>query len=130
MKKKITLSFKEFFKIISEMWFNLFLFFYFFQKFHLTIQRVNLYMCIHANNFSIVCFLLFLHYTYLHNFIAFYRKGSGSACRSVYGGFVHWKAGTKTDGSDSIAVQLAPKSHWPEMRVIILVVRTLSLTLV
>ena len=34
------------------------------------------------------------------------RQGSGSACRSVYGGFVKWEMGEKEDGSDSIAVQV------------------------
>lgn len=50
------------------------------------------------------------------------RLGSGSACRSVYGGFVRWHAGIKLDGSDSFASQIAPSSHWPEMRALILVV--------
>lgn len=50
------------------------------------------------------------------------RQGSGSACRSIYGGFVHWKAGKDDLGSDSTAVQIATESHWPEMRIIILVV--------
>lgn len=50
------------------------------------------------------------------------RMGSGSACRSVFGGFVRWHAGNKPDGSDSFAEQLFPADHWPEMCVVILVV--------
>src|SRR5699024_2576615 len=40
------------------------------------------------------------------------RQGSGSACRSIYGGFAEWQKGHKEDGSDSYAVQIAPKNHW------------------
>lgn len=50
------------------------------------------------------------------------RLGSGSACRSIYGGFVQWHSGKLEDGSDSIATQVADSEHWPEMRVLVLVV--------
>ncbi|KAK5073996.1 diphosphomevalonate decarboxylase [Lithohypha guttulata] len=50
------------------------------------------------------------------------RQGSGSACRSLMGGYVAWRAGTARDGSDSIAEEIAPVSHWPNLKALILVV--------
>jgi diphosphomevalonate decarboxylase len=76
------------------------------------------------------------------------RQGSGSASRSMYGGFVRWQMGQREDGHDSIAVQVADENvsifnscrtyfrfskvldatnalhnqHWPEIRAVILVV--------
>jgi diphosphomevalonate decarboxylase len=40
------------------------------------------------------------------------RMGSGSAARSLWGGFVRLDAGTADDGSDCIARQLFEANHW------------------
>ncbi|WP_373894735.1 diphosphomevalonate decarboxylase [Virgibacillus natechei] len=40
------------------------------------------------------------------------RQGSGSATRSIYGGFAQWQKGELADGSDSYAVPIAPQDHW------------------
>jgi diphosphomevalonate decarboxylase len=49
------------------------------------------------------------------------RYGSGSACRSIEGGFVEWARGNSADGSDSYGRQLFSKEHWPELRMVIAV---------
>jgi len=49
------------------------------------------------------------------------RQGSGSATRSLYGGFVKWEMGSEADGSDSIAIQVADEKHWDDMEMLILV---------
>ena len=50
------------------------------------------------------------------------RQGSGSASRSIIGGFVEWHRGQKEDGSDSYAECIAPKEHWLEFTMIATIV--------
>jgi len=49
------------------------------------------------------------------------RQGSGSACRSLWGGWVTWAAGQAEDGSDSHGTPLAPVDHW-NLKVIVALV--------
>ncbi|MEK6805180.1 MAG: diphosphomevalonate decarboxylase [Pseudomonadota bacterium] len=41
------------------------------------------------------------------------RQGSGSAARSIFGGYVEWARGTRADGSDSVAKPLLDADAWP-----------------
>jgi diphosphomevalonate decarboxylase len=51
------------------------------------------------------------------------RFGSGSAARSVYGGFVEWQAGRRPDGSDCYARPLYSEDHWPALVDVVVFVR-------
>jgi diphosphomevalonate decarboxylase len=51
------------------------------------------------------------------------RFGSGSACRSVFGGFVEWKAGRRADGQDCFAESVYGPDHWPELIDLVVLVR-------
>jgi len=46
------------------------------------------------------------------------RCGSGSAARSIFGGYVEMNEGSATDGSDCVARELAPSDYWP-IRVVV-----------
>jgi diphosphomevalonate decarboxylase len=46
------------------------------------------------------------------------RRGSGSAARSIYGGFVEMLPGILSDGTDAIAVPIAPVDHW-DVRIVV-----------
>lgn len=48
-----------------------------------------------------------------HDLSILARRGSGSAARSLFGGFVEMHKGTQPDGSDSFAEPLAEAGHWP-----------------
>lgn len=41
------------------------------------------------------------------------RRGSGSAARSLFGGFVGMDQGVRSDGEDAQAYPIAPSTHWP-----------------
>lgn len=47
------------------------------------------------------------------------RRGSGSASRSIEGGFVRWNRGKRPDGKDSFGEQLFDEAHWPDLRLLV-----------
>ena len=83
-------------------------------------MRACLPVCLLA--VSALCDLCAVEETYPGELSTIARQGSGSSCRSLYGGFVKWEMGTNVDGSDSRAVQVADETHWPEIEALILVV--------
>jgi len=75
-----------------------------------------------ASGFCCLVFALSKIYNVVGDISAIARVGSGSACRSLFGGWVAWEKGVEEDGSDSIAVPIASETHWREMQVLVLVV--------
>ncbi|MBU0636341.1 diphosphomevalonate decarboxylase [Candidatus Micrarchaeota archaeon] len=52
------------------------------------------------------------------------RRGSGSASRSIEGGFVQWLRGEDSEGKDSFAEQILKPEAWSEFRMIVNIVGT------
>jgi diphosphomevalonate decarboxylase len=50
------------------------------------------------------------------------RRGSGSASRSIFGGFVEWQAGHRPDGQDCYARPVFPPDHWPALRDLVVMI--------
>ncbi|KAH9281554.1 Diphosphomevalonate decarboxylase [Echinococcus granulosus] len=75
-----------------------------------------------ASGLASLAFGLSTLYHLEEDIAALARRGSGSACRSMYGGVVHWKRSATDDKHSSSSVeQLFPHTHWPELRVLICV---------
>jgi diphosphomevalonate decarboxylase len=51
------------------------------------------------------------------------RQGSGSAARSIFGGFVHMHRGDDKSGMDAVAEQLYDENYW-DLRLLILITST------
>ena len=63
------------------------------------------------------------HEEFPHQLSTIARQGSGSACRSLYGGCVAWRHGhASNQWQDSGAEPIANEQHWPELRAVIAVV--------
>lgn len=56
------------------------------------------------------------------------RHGSGSAARSIFGGFVEMAAGTRADGEDACATPLLDADEWPLAVVVAITTRAAKAT--
>ncbi|CAF0783952.1 unnamed protein product [Brachionus calyciflorus] len=72
-----------------------------------------------ASGFAALAHCLSKAYGYKGDVSELARLGSGSACRSCFGGFVKWTTGENS--FDSLASRLFPSNHWEEMNIIALI---------
>lgn len=92
--------------------------------YHLNVKSFNNFptacgLASSASGFACLAHCLAKAFEYKGDISELARLGSGSACRSCFGGFVKWSAGTTS--KESIATPLFPSDHWPEMNIVVLV---------
>ncbi|KAH8865027.1 Diphosphomevalonate decarboxylase [Schistosoma japonicum] len=75
-----------------------------------------------ASGTAAFAFALGKMYSLDGDYTSFSRRGSGSSCRSLSGGFVLWSSNRGDYLHPSFVQQLFPSSHWPELKVLICVV--------
>ncbi|VDO14463.1 unnamed protein product [Rodentolepis nana] len=94
---------------------------------HLCIESTNNFptaagLASSASGFASMAFALSNLYQLDVDAASLARRGSGSACRSMLGGIVHWKAPTSESKLNSPCVeQLFQHDHWSDLRILICV---------
>ena len=93
-------------------------------SYHIRIKTLNNFptgcgLASSASGFACLALCLANAFKYNGDISELARLGSGSACRSCLGGFVKWSASDLS--SLSIANQLFPTSHWPNLNVLALI---------
>ena len=72
-----------------------------------------------ASGFACLALALSHSFKYKGDVSELARLGSGSACRSCFGGFVKWSSGKNS--AESIATTLFSSDHWPNLNILALV---------
>lgn len=93
-------------------------------EYHIRIKTTNNFptacgLASSASGFSCLALCLANAFKYKGDVSELARLGSGSACRSCYGGFVKWNT---SDSSElSISKSLCGDNYWPEFNILALV---------
>jgi diphosphomevalonate decarboxylase len=93
-------------------------------SFHVRIKTTNSFptacgLASSASGFACLAICLAEAFGYKGDVSELARLGSGSACRSCYGGFVKWTSSDKSD--QSISTRLFPSEHWPDFNILALI---------